>query len=105
MQRIHDVGGLPAGPVDRAPHDYAPWEKKVDAIMRLLIAANVITLDEMRRAIEELGPGAYEELSYYQRWIQAAANLMLEKGVVTPSEIGKAMEAARARHAEAAACP
>lgn len=105
MQRIHDVGGLPAGPVDRHPHDYAPWEKKVDAIMRLMIGAGLFTLDEMRRTIEELGPGAYEELTYYQRWVQAAANLALEKGLVTPSELGQAMEAARARHAEAAQCP
>ena len=99
MQRIHDVGGLPGGPIDQAPHEYAPWEKKVDAIMRLLIGAKVFTLDEMRRAIEELGPGAYEQLSYYERWIQAAANLLLEKGVATPIEIGKAMDAAQAHHA------
>jgi signal transduction histidine kinase len=105
MQRIHDVGGIEAGPVDQTPHDYAPWEKKVDALMRLLINAEVFTLDEMRRTIEELGPGAYEQLSYYERWIQAAANLLLEKGVATPSELGRAMEAARARHAEAARCP
>jgi signal transduction histidine kinase len=104
MQRIHDVGGLPAGPVDRSPHEYAPWEKKVDALMRLLIGAKVFTLDEMRRTIEELGPGAYEDLRYYERWIQAAANLLLEKGVVTPLEFGKAMEAVRQRHDEAAAC-
>jgi hypothetical protein len=73
--------------------------------MRLMIGAGLFTLDEMRRTIEELGPGAYEELSYYQRWVQAAANLALEKGLVTPSELGQAMEVARTRHAEAARCP
>jgi hypothetical protein len=33
---VHDLGGLPAGPVDRAEHDYALWEKRVDALMVLL---------------------------------------------------------------------
>ena len=32
----HDMGGLPAGPVERNEHDYALWEKRVDAIMILL---------------------------------------------------------------------
>ena len=36
MRRHHDMGGEPAGPVVPAEHDYAPWEKRVDAILRLL---------------------------------------------------------------------
>ena len=36
MQRHHDMGGLAAGPIDRHEHDQAPWEKQVDAIVRLL---------------------------------------------------------------------
>jgi hypothetical protein len=32
----HDMGGLPAGPVERAEHDYADWERRVDALMILL---------------------------------------------------------------------
>lgn len=65
-RRHHDMGGLPAGPVEQAEHDYAPWEKKVDAIMRLLTDAKrkALTVDELRRGIEELGPGIYDELTY-----------------------------------------
>ena len=103
MQRVHDVGGKAAGPVNRSPHDYAPWEKKVDALMRIMLAANLFTLDEMRRTIEELGQ--YEELTYYQRWIETAARLALVKGLATPTELGLAMDAARVRHEEAKACP
>jgi hypothetical protein len=33
----HDMGGLPAGPVDRSEHDYALWEKRVDAILVTLV--------------------------------------------------------------------
>jgi hypothetical protein len=102
MRRHHDMGGLPAGPVDRREHDPAPWEKRVDAILRLLLAKRVMTLDELRRGVEDLGPGAYDELSYFERWIGSISNVLLEKGVVGVQELGEAVERARARHAAAA---
>ena len=101
-RRHHDMGGLAAGPVGRAEHDHAPWEKEVDALMRLLSdpSRGVITVDELRRGIEELGPGAYDQLSYYERWIGSITNLLLEKGVITTDALGRRMEAVRARRAE-----
>lgn len=105
MRRHHDMGGLPAGPVERTEHEHAPWEKKVDAILRLLVAEKVMTLDELRRGIEELGPGAYDQLSYFERWIRSIANILLEKGVITVQELATAIEAAKARRAAAEACP
>ena len=98
MRRHHDMGGLPAGPVPRHEHDLAPWEKKVDAILRLLMAKRLITLDELRRGVEDLGPGAYDELGYFERWISSISNVLLEKGVLQVQELGEAMAAARARH-------
>jgi hypothetical protein len=103
MRRHHDMGGEPAGPVDRHEHDQAPWEKKVDAILRLLLARRILTLDELRRGVEELGPGAYDELSYYERWIASISNLLLEKGILQVHELGVAKAAAQQRHAAAAA--
>lgn len=99
MQRHHDMGGLPAGPVDRAEHDYAPWEKRVDAIMRLLIdpERKIMTVDELRRNIEELGPGAYDEMTYYQRWMASIGNNLLEKGVISVDELGRKMAVVEAR--------
>jgi hypothetical protein len=104
MRRHHDMGGEPAGPVERYDgHDHAPWEKRVDAILRLLVAKRVITLDELRRGIEDLGPSTYDELSYFERWIASITNVLLEKGVLHVQELGEAIEAARRRHAEAEA--
>lgn len=97
MRRHHDMGGEPAGPVVAEEHDYAPWEKRVDAILRLLTARQVMTVDELRRGIEELGPGAYDELSYYQRWIASVGNNLLEKGVVSVDELGQRMAEVEAR--------
>ncbi len=99
MRRHHELGGLSAGPVEQTEHDYTPWEKRVDAILRLLAAKKLrlITLDEHRRAIEELGPGAYDELSYYERWISAITHILIEKGVISIDELGRKMEEVKTR--------
>ena len=99
LRRHHDMGGLPAGPVERQEHDYAPWEKRVDAILRLLAdpKRGVITVDELRRGIEDLGPGAYDEMTYYERWMASITENLLEKGVITVDELGRRMDEVEAR--------
>jgi hypothetical protein len=85
----HDMGGLPAGPVDRGEHEAAFWEKRVDAIMMLLSdkQRRLLRVDELRRGIESLGADAYDKLGYYERWIASIAGLLVEKGVLTQQEI------------------
>jgi Nitrile hydratase beta subunit len=99
MHRHHDMGGEPAGPVERSEHDPAAWEKRVDAILRLLTdqKRRIMTVDELRRGIEELGPGAYDDLSYYERWIASIGENLLEKGVLTVDELGRKMAEVEAR--------
>jgi hypothetical protein len=99
MRAHHDLGGRPAGPIDRTERDPEPWEKRVDAMLRLLTdpERQVIGLDEFRRAIEGLGSVEYDRLSYYERWITAIANLLLEKGVVTTEELGRKFDDVLAR--------
>ncbi len=96
------MGGRDAGPVVPSEHDYTPWEKRVNAILRLLAGKErrLITLDEHRRAVENLGPGIYDELSYYERWISAITNILIEKGVITVDELGRRMEDVKARWRE-----
>ncbi len=106
LRRHHDLGGRAAGRIDHDhdgadAQDYAPWEKKVDALLRLLAAQGVVSVDELRRGIEDLGPGAYDALSYYERWIAAITTVLVEKGVVEVDELGRRMasiEAAWGRH-------
>ena len=99
MRRHHDMGGQDAGPVDRAEHNHAPWEKRVDAIMRLVgdEKRQLLRVDELRRGIEELGPGVYDELNYYERWISSITNILIEKGVISIDELGRRMEDVKAR--------
>lgn len=97
----HDMGGLPAGPVERGEHDYAFWEKRVDALMRLLSAPQrqLLRVDELRRNIEALPPDAYDTMSYYERWIHAIAATLLQRGVITADELGRKLADIEARGA------
>jgi hypothetical protein len=91
MQRDHDLGGREAGPVERTEHDYALWEKRVDALMVLLYGRELMTVDELRRNIEDLGADAYNKLSYYERWIHAVTQTMIQRGVISIEELGRKM--------------
>ena len=90
-RRHHDLGGLEGGPVDRGEHDHAPWEKRVDALMVLLGRQRILTVDELRRGIEELGADAYDRYSYYERWMASMTNLLLEKKIIEVEELGERM--------------
>jgi hypothetical protein len=65
----HDLGNLPGAAVEATEHDYALWEMRVDAILVLLSDKELMTVDEMRRNIESLGPDAYDQMTYYERRI------------------------------------
>ena len=95
----HDVGGLEFGPIDREEHDLALWEKRTDAILRLLVGPNkrAFTVDGMRRVIEDYGQQAYDRTTYYEKWIRAVRNLIVEQDVVTREEIEARMEQVRAQ--------
>jgi hypothetical protein len=99
MRSHHDMGGLPAGPIERHEHVNAAWEKRVDALARLLSEKKLRRVDEARRAIEALPPDAYDRMSYYERWMAATAQLLLERGVITSDELGRKIEEVRAREA------
>jgi hypothetical protein len=104
MRAYHDLGGRPAGPIDRTERTLEPWEKRVDALVQLLSAPErgIIRVDELRRAIEGLGTEEYDRLSYYERWMTAVAKLLLEKGVLTTDELGRKLDAVRASSRTAA---
>jgi hypothetical protein len=101
MRGYHDLGGQPAGPIDRSEHQYAPWEKRVHALLVLLShpSRDLVSTDELRRGIESLGEAEYDRLSYYERWITAITNILLQKGVLTPDELGRKLAEIEEREA------
>lgn len=97
---VHDLGGLPIDePIDRSEHEPTFFEKRVDALMRLLYHPDrgVFRVDEMRRAIESLPKDDYFGLTYYERWVNVMRQLLVEKGVLSEVEIEERMAAIRER--------
>jgi len=86
----HDMGGLPAGKVKPTEHDYAEWERRVDALSVLMFAKGV-TVDERRRQIEALPPAAYDKMSYYERWIVGLTQALIQRGIITTAELARKM--------------
>jgi hypothetical protein len=79
------MGGSPAGPIDKSPHEVEDWELLADAVSSALGGRGIYTTDEHRRAIESLEN--YRDLSYYERWAAATEKLLVEQGILTNDEI------------------
>lgn len=100
---VHDMGGNAAGPVDTHEHTSTMTERRIDAMMQLLRQKprGFWTTDENRRTIESLTPKAYNDAGYYERWAYAMRGLLIEKGVLTETEVAKRLADVKARHGAA----
>lgn len=115
-RRWHDMGGdlaalrdrLGPGRIDPAEHDFALWEKRVDALVIIAGRRGLFTVDGLRRALEDMGPEAFDRLSYYDRWCESLTRNLIEGGVISVGELREKMDAIAARGAsygEASARP
>ena len=91
------MGGRPAGPVTREEHDHALWEKRVDALKEIRGAKGLITVDGLRRGLEDLGEEAFETMSYYERWMASITQNLVETGVFTLDELNRRLAEVEAR--------
>jgi nitrile hydratase len=92
MARTHDMGGRPTNePLNLQEHTLADWEILADAVTTALGGRGIRTTDESRRAMEDMPPSDYMALSYYERWVRGAEQLLIEKGILTTDEIDKKM--------------
>ena len=96
MQRQHDMGGMPAGPVETESPPTRPWAKLITATVGALREEKLMTVDEMRRALEDLPKEQYDR-SYFERWAEALTDLLEEKGLASHAEIESRMAAIRRR--------
>ena len=92
-RRHHDMGGLPAGPVDQTEHALSDWEILADAVNQALGEKKIKRTDEMRRAREDMDSGLYRSLSYYERWIASMETILTEKKILTSEEIDRKVAA------------
>ena len=66
----HDMGGVAkymCKAIDTEPHALTEFDKRVDALRQILSAKGLMTVDELRRGIEELPEAEYHALTYYER--------------------------------------
>jgi Nitrile hydratase beta subunit len=89
---ITDVGGLPAGDVPRDEVPQLFWEKHMIAMFNVLWRKGVFTLDEFRRAVEQMTPKEYKESSFYGRRLDGMTNLLVEKGLLNREELAARTE-------------
>ena len=73
------------------------WEKRVDAMLILLTGPKkgAFKIDAMRRVIEDYGQQQYDSTTYYEKWIRAIRNLLVEQEVLTRSELEVRLAAVR----------
>lgn len=84
-----DLGGRDGyGPVTPEPEGelwHEPWEPRALALTLAMGATGAWNIDQSRSARETLPD--YAQLSYYRIWLAALQRLMIERGLVTESEI------------------
>lgn len=87
----NDIGGVPADPIVQIDHVLQPWEKRCHALADVLDFHKIINTEEKRRGVESLGAEMVGALGYYERWVVAFANILFQKGVLTPEELADRM--------------
>lgn len=99
---VHDLGGLPAGPVEREEHAVSFFEKRVDAMVMLMVRpeVGVFRIDALRRAIESNSPEAYTSLTYYEKWLNALRDILIEQEVVDAEALAARIAEIEAREAQ-----
>lgn len=90
MSRIHDMGGRYGdGPVEPSdgPVFEQDWHKRALAVTLACGALGQWNIDISRHARERLSPKDYARFSYYEKWLAALANLLVDQGVLTREEL------------------
>jgi nitrile hydratase len=92
MSRVHDMGGrFGDGPVvpeaEGAPVFAAEWHGRALAVTLACGSLGQWNIDTSRHARECLSPKDYTRFSYYEKWISALADLLVEKGVLTLEDL------------------
>ena len=93
---MHDLGGVSqfmCELVDTEPHALTDFDREVDALVGILRARGLMTVDELRRGIEAIPEVDYHRLTYYQRWIRSITDTLLRKEVISEAELAAALAA------------
>lgn len=101
-QLPNDIGGITGQPIKRIDHVLEPWEKRCHALADVLDFHKIVNTEEKRRGVESLGREIIGRLSYYERWMAAFANILFQKGILSPEEFARKMDEVASRWAKSA---
>ena len=92
MSEVHNIGGQAGfGPIGDHPKEeptfHEPWEGRTFGMMLAMTRHQVLEPGGLRPAVEKLVPEEYLTFSYYQKWLKALENGLIEKGFLTIEEI------------------
>ena len=98
MSRLHDMGGrFGYGRVIPEPANgpvfAEEWHARALALTMATGSLGLWTLDASRHSRERLTPADYAVFSYYEKWISALCNMLVEHDIVSQTELrGGAVE-------------
>ena len=90
MAKIHDMGGKASSQILPPENDKVfvkEWHKKVLAITLAVGALGKWNIDRSRYFRESLPPDDYQRFSYYEKWLAALVNLLVDSGLLHQSEL------------------
>lgn len=92
MQGPHDMGGRHG--MGDIPDEFKgqgtfrfPFEGRMHGITLNVLANGCFNLDEFRHGSERMPWAQYLDSSYYEKWLFAVENLLVEKGLLTHEEV------------------
>ncbi|MDF1726588.1 MAG: nitrile hydratase subunit beta [Sulfitobacter sp.] len=91
MTRVHDMGGRfgdgPVLPDPEGPVFHEDWHGRALAVTLACGSLGQWNIDSSRHARERLSPKDYTRFGYYEKWIAALANMLVEQGIVSRDEL------------------
>lgn len=91
------------GPVVPEPETevfHADWHPRALAVVLATGFLGQWNIDVSRHSRERLSPKDYARFSYYEKWMAGLADMLVEKGIVSPEELAGTTEAAPSPLAE-----
>lgn len=92
MTRVHDMGGrFGDGPIsidrENDPVFKQDWHGRALAVTLACGSLGQWNLDMSRHSRERLSPQDYTRFSYYEKWMAALANMLVEQGVLSREDL------------------
>jgi hypothetical protein len=99
MQPVHDIGGEPDVPVPYEEKEEEQWELNTYVTCEVLAWRGVWNAEERRRrGNNDVGLSVYLGAPYYGRWILAAARMLVDKNIVSLTELMDKITEVKARN-------